>query len=154
MAPTSWPSGTSSSRMTDMTSTGMTGPARRMWTLFEPVHAVTYFAPEALDAFKAAGLRGFWRGYFAGRAAPLGMTGAAVVTASFYNFAPSFVARAVPGVWELIAPDDAMRVRREGAVASLRELLAGRDAEVKAAANLLERALDGLDDAGRVLAAA
>ena len=65
-APTSWPSGTSSSRMTDMT-----GPARRMWTLFEPVHAVTYFAPEALEAFKAAGLRGFWRGYFAGRAAPL-----------------------------------------------------------------------------------
>ena len=43
-----------------------------MWTLFEPVHAVTYFAPEARSAFEAAGLRGFWRGYFAGRAAPLG----------------------------------------------------------------------------------
>ena len=43
-----------------------------MWTLFEPVHAVTCFAPEARSAFEAAGLRGFWRGYFAGRAAPLG----------------------------------------------------------------------------------
>jgi hypothetical protein len=128
--------------------------ARRMWTLFEPVHAVTYFAPEARAAFEAAGLRGFWRGYFAGRAAPLGPVGAAVVTASFYNFAPAFVARAVPGVWELIGPGDALRVRREGAVASLRTLLAGQDAEVKAAAGLLERALDGLDDAGRVLAAA
>jgi Helix-turn-helix family len=128
--------------------------ARRMWTLFEPVHAVTYFAPEALDAFKAAGLRGFWRGYFAGRAAPLGMTGAAVVTASFYNFAPSFVARAVPGVWELISPDDAVRVRSEGAVASLRGLLAGQDAEVKTAVGLLDRALDGLDHPGRVLSAA
>ena len=128
--------------------------ARRMWTLFEPVHAVTYFAPEARAAYEGAGLRGFWRGYFAGRAAPLGAAGAAVVTASFYNFAPSFVGRAVPGVWELISPDDALRVRREGAVASLRELLAGRDAEVKAAANLLERALDGLDYPGRVLSAA
>ena len=49
--------------------------SRQMWTLFEPVHAVTYFAPEALDAWKAAGLRGFWRGYFAGRGGPLGRLG-------------------------------------------------------------------------------
>src|ERR1700761_7637620 len=134
--------------------TDMAGQARRMWTLFEPVHAVTYFAPAALEAYQAAGLRGFWRGYFAGRAAPLGAVGPAVVTASFYNFAPSFVGRAVPGVWELISPGDALRVRRDGAVAALRELLAGRDAEVKAAAGLLDRALDGLDYPGRVLGAA
>ena len=56
--------------------------ARRMWTLFEPVHAVTYFAPEALEAFKAARLRGFWRGYFAGRAAPRGAAGPVGVTGS------------------------------------------------------------------------
>jgi hypothetical protein len=134
--------------MTDM------NQSRQMWTLFEPVHAVTYFAPEALDAWKAAGLRGFWRGYFAGRGGPLGAAGPEVVTASFYNFAPSFVARALPSVWELIPPADAMRVRREGAVAALGGLLAGRDAEVKAAAGLLERALDGLDYPGRVLGAA
>jgi len=55
----------------------VTGPAaaRSIWTLFEPVHAVTYFAPEARSAFEDAGLRGFWRGYFAGRAAPLGPAG-------------------------------------------------------------------------------
>src|ERR1700721_1374514 len=34
--------------------------ARSMWTLFEPVHAVTYFAPEARAATEDAGLRGFW----------------------------------------------------------------------------------------------
>ena len=78
--------------------------ARSMWTLFEPIHAVTYFAPEARSAYEQAGLRGFWRGYFAGRAAPLGAASAAVVTASFFNFAPAFVARAIPGVWELITP--------------------------------------------------
>ena len=49
--------------------------ARSMWTLFEPIHAVTYFAPEARAALEEAGLRGFWRGYFAGRAAPLGPAG-------------------------------------------------------------------------------
>src|SRR5579863_3438408 len=78
--------------------------ARAMWTMFEPVHDVTYFAPEALSEFTEAGLRGYWRGYFAGRAAPLGGTRAAVVAASFFNFAPSFVARAVPGVWDLVTP--------------------------------------------------
>ena len=151
--------------------------ARRMWTLFEPVHAVTYFAPEARAAYEAAGVRGFWRGYFAGRAAPLaiggggghrggreaggssgdggsGGVGAGVVCVAFYNFAPGFVGRAVPSVWELITPGDAVRVRREGAVAALGGLLAGREAEVKAAAGLLERALDGLDYPGRMLGAA
>jgi hypothetical protein len=75
--------------------------ARAMWTLFEPIHAVTYFAPEARSAFEQAGLRGFWRGYFAGRAAPLGPVGAAVVSAEFFNFAPAFVGRVIPGVWPL-----------------------------------------------------
>ena len=67
-----------------------------MWTLFEPVHAVTYFAPEARSAFEDAGLRGFWRGYFAGRAAPLGPASAAVVGASFFNY-PAMVAGRSPG---------------------------------------------------------
>jgi len=125
-----------------------------MWTLFEPIHAVTYFAPEARSAFEQAGLRGFWRGYFAGRAAPLGAASAAVVTASFFNFAPAFVARAIPGVWELITPDEALRIRMAGATEALRGLLAGRDAEAAAAADLLWRAIGELDFSGRVLAAA
>ena len=127
--------------------------ARSMWTLFEPVHAVTYFAPEARSAFEQAGLRGFWRGYFAGRAAPLGDANSAVVTASFFNFAPAFVARAIPAVWELITAADALQVRTTGAVASLRGLLAGQEAEVAAAADLLWEAIGELDFAGRVLAA-
>jgi hypothetical protein len=128
--------------------------ARRMWTLFEPVHVVTYFSAEALSAFTDAGLRGFWRGYFAGRAAPLGPVGAAPVTASFFNFAPPMVARALPGVWELITPEDALAVRSAGAVAALRRLLGDDEADLTAAADLLLRAADGLDCAGRVLAAA
>jgi hypothetical protein len=128
--------------------------ARTMWTLFEPIHAVTYFTAEARSAYEQAGLRGFWRGYFAGRAAPLGGTNEAVVTASFFNFAPAFVARAIPGVWELITPADALRVRLEAATAALRGLLAGQEASAAAAADLLWRAVGELDFSGRVLAAA
>ena len=130
------------------------GAARAMWTMIEPVHDVTYFAPEALRAFTEAGLRGYWRGYFAGRAAPLGSSRAAVVTASFYNFAPAFVARAIPGVWDLITPQEAIAVREAGAAASLRRLLSGREAEAAKAADLLWLAVDNLDFAGRVLSAA
>src|SRR3984957_8834531 len=118
--------------------------ARSMWTLFEPVHAVTYFAPEARSAFEEAGLRGFWRGYFAGRAAPLGAVNAAVVGASFFTSSPVMVARAIPGIWELIAPAEALRVRQAGAVSALRGLLSGLDSEVTAAADLLRRAAGGL----------
>jgi hypothetical protein len=128
--------------------------ARAMWTLFEPVHAVIYFAPQGRAAFEEAGLRGFWRGYFAGRAAPLGPVSAPVVTASFFNFAPAFVARAIPAVWELITPEDALRTRLAGADAALCGLLAGREAEAAVAADLLWRAIGELDFSGRVLAAA
>ena len=128
--------------------------ARSMWTLFEPIHAVTYFAPEARAAFEEAGLHGFWRGYFAGRAAPLGPAGAAVVTASFFNFAPAFVGRAIPAVWDLITPEDALRTRLAGAEAGLRGVLAGREAEAEVAAGLLWQAIGELDFSGRVLAAA
>src|SRR6185437_3715349 len=128
--------------------------ARSMWTLFEPVHAVTYFAAEARSAYEQAGLRGFWRGYFAGRAAPLGAASAAVVAASFFNFAPAFVARAIPGVWELITPEEALRVRLAGAAEGLGRPLAGQEAEVAAAGDLLWRAIGELDFSGRVLAAA
>ena len=118
---------------------------RSMWTLFEPVHAVTYFAPEARSAFEEAGLRGFWRGYFAGRAAPLGPVSAAVVGASFFNFSPAMVTRAIPGVWELISPAEALRVRLAGAVSALRSLLGGLESEVTAAADLLGRAAGEAD---------
>lgn len=144
--------------MTDTTDVAAT-TARRMWALFEPVHVVSYFAPQSLEAFVQAGLRGFWRGYFAGRAAPVGLTGAAPIVASFFSFAPAIVGRAIPAIWDLITPRDALVVRQAGAVAALRSLLALPDgapvpgAIVAAADRLAEVAAD-LDYAGRTLAAA
>ena len=133
--------------------------ARRMWALFEPVHVVTYFTAAGRAAFEDAGLRGFWRGYFAGRAAPLGPTGPGPVIAAFFVFAPSMVRRAVPAVWDLAAPADVLAARQAGADAALRELLDlgpadAVPARVAAAADELMSAAASLDPAGRVLAAA
>ena len=76
-----------------------------------------------------------------------------MVTASFYNFASALVARAIPSVWDLIT-QEAIAVREAGVAASLRRLLSGQEAEAAKAAGLLWRAVEDLDFAGRVLAAA
>jgi hypothetical protein len=129
------------------------GDARRLWTFVEPIHAVTYFVPESRAAFEAANLRGFWRGYFAGRAAPLGPVGAAPVIALFFVFAPRMVTRALPDVWSRASPDAALRARVDGAVAALTGALPP-GTSVKEAADLLAEAAAAVETSGRALAAA
>lgn len=125
---------------------------RTLWVHYEPVHAVTYFVPETMAAFEAIGLRGFWRGYFAGRAAPLGATGPEPVIATFYGFAPVMVRRAFPDVWQRTTPEATLDARREGTTRALRRI--APDAEYAEAAGLLERAAADADIGGRVLGAA
>lgn len=122
-------------------------PARRLWQLIEPIHAVTYFAPESDAAFQAAGLRGFWRGYFAGRAAPLGAVGPEPVTAVFFGFHPDFVARALPAVWEMVPPDSAITARLEGATRALCRLFPepAERAALAEAAGLAHDAIIGVE---------
>lgn len=130
------------------------GTARVMWTLFEPVHAVTYFHPRARAAYEAVGLRGYWRGYFAGRTAPLGAVDAPPVVAAFFGFAPRMVARALPSVWRLATPEEALRARLTGAVQALAEFTYELpEAHLVETAELLEAAAGGADTAGRVLGA-
>ncbi|GAA2649843.1 SCO6745 family protein [Paractinoplanes durhamensis] len=125
---------------------------RRLWSLFEPVHAVIYFAPEGAAPFEAAGLRGFWRRYFAGRSAPLGAVGPGPVVASFFGFAPGTATRALPDIWTRITPAAALEARQAGANAALARLLDG--VPVDEAADLLEAAARAVDLPGRVLGAA
>jgi hypothetical protein len=126
-----------------------------MWTLFEPVHAVSYFSPESRSAFEAVGLRGFWRGYFGGRAAPLGPVGPAPVLATFFSFAPRMVTRAVPDVWQRAEPDAILAARLDGARGALKRLADGQPAaDLAEAADLLAGAAGRTGSAGRVLAAA
>jgi hypothetical protein len=130
--------------------------ARTVWQRLELIHAVTYFAPEAIGALRDAGYRGFWMGYFAGRAAPLGAVGPHVVGALFYNFAPSRVSRALPDAWGFAPPEAALAARLAGSVAALRRSLGagagGRD--VGAAAELAARAARSAPPDGRALYAA
>jgi hypothetical protein len=127
--------------------------ARRFFDRLEPVHAVTYFAPEARTAL--AELFGdFWTGYFAARSAPLGVVPAEVVTAAFYNFAPAHVAKALPAAWDATSPADALRVRRESAVAALRRYGVGDGDDVRAAADLAAKAAHSAPMDGRPLFAA
>jgi hypothetical protein len=122
-------------------------PARRLWQLAEPYHALTYFAPEAHQAFENVGLRGFWRGYFAGRAAPLGAIGPAVVTACFYGFHPDFVARALPSIWSMATPETALAARLAGVEAALRRGF-GTDLSGPAFAEAADLARLGLEESG------
>lgn len=125
---------------------------RAAWQMFEAIHAVTYFAQESIDAFEGAGLRGFWRGYFAGRAAPMGAVGPGVVVATFFGFRPDFVQRAIPSVWELLPPAEALNARLDGAASALRRVLG--DTDVSKAVHEARRTLDGCDVGGRPLFAA
>jgi hypothetical protein len=120
--------------------------ARRMWTLFEPIHIVSYFTGEPRQAFEDVGVRGFWRSYFAGRAAPLGEVGTAPVVAAFFSFAPAMVSRAVPGIWTLITPGEALAVRRTGAAAALRRLLDDAGIAPAAAATAADRLAAAAND--------
>ncbi|NJC15055.1 hypothetical protein F4558_004881 [Micromonospora profundi] len=139
--------------MTTLAEPGRT--ARLMWTHFEAVHAVTYFHPRARAAYEAVGLRGYWRGYFAGRSAPLGATEAAPVIAAFFTFAPPMVSRALPAVWRLATPTEALRARLTGAVQALAELTYELpEAHLMETADLLEEAATAAQTAGRVLGAA
>lgn len=128
---------------------------RGLGVLVESVHAVVYFAPEPQAVYAELGLRGYWRGYFASRAAPLGAAGPELVTALFGGFAPAKVSRAVPQVWSVVSPPQMQAARLAGATAALRRLLGEhRLPAVAAAAELTCRCVRALTFPGRPMAAA
>ncbi|MFF4586366.1 hypothetical protein [Streptomyces sp. NPDC001388] len=131
--------------------------ARTMWERFEPVHDLVYFAPEVRRAADGLGLRGYWMGYFALRAAPLGPAPASVVTSCFYVFHPDRVARALPDAWTYADPADVLAARAQAVDAAMTGLH-GPEAvasdEMAEAADLAWEAARAADTAGRVLAAA
>jgi hypothetical protein len=130
--------------------------ARRLYQLVEPIHLVTYFSDEPTQALMALGLRNYWDGYFAGRAAPLGLVPAEVVHAVFYNFAPGEVSRHIPRVWHITSPQEALAARQQGSVAALRRILddLADAAGLARAAELAMKAATSAPTEGRVLYAA
>lgn len=128
---------------------------RRMWRTLEPVHALTYFAPASTDALKATGLRGYWMCYFAARSAPMGAATSPVVEATFYNFAPRLVRRAIPDAWSFATPDAVLAARWDGVAAALAPHADAASSDALATARqLLTRAVEHAGVDGRTLAAA
>lgn len=131
--------------------------ARAMWERFEPVHDLVYFTPEVRQVADGLGLRGYWMGYFALRAAPLGPAPAAVVTSSFYVFHPDRVARALPDAWGHADPAEVLAARARGVDAAMTALYGPQvvaSDETAEAADLAWTAAQAADTAGRVLGGA
>ncbi len=130
--------------------------ARRLWSRLEPIHVVTYFSPEARAALSDAGYKGFWMGYFAGRAAPLGPVGPEIVLATFYNFSISHIRKAIPDAWTFAGPRAALDARQRGASAALQRAFASDDLAEAAetAAALARAAAESAPMEGRALFAA
>ncbi len=134
----------------------MAGPieSRALWRSFETVHAVTYFADESRSAAAAAGLKGFWMGYFAFRAAPLGEVGPGTVLATFANFAPRRVQRAIPDAWAHASPAPLLDARAASSAAALRGAVPDVDRLAQDLADDLRRVAGAGDRTGRPLYAA
>src|SRR5918994_1508960 len=96
--------------------------ARKMWRTLEPYHGLIYFTPRASEAYAALGVRG-QDGYFASRAAALGPVPAEVVIATFYNFEPGLVRRAIPAAWDAAPPAAFVDARLGAADLALRDVL-------------------------------
>ncbi|MFG1793642.1 MarR family transcriptional regulator [Nocardia sp. NPDC049149] len=124
----------------------------RMFELVEPIATVT-FSEVVNEAFLSLGMRNYWDGYFAGRAAPLGLAPAEVVHAVFYNFADGEVARHIPWVWGKVTPQEALAVRERASAVALRQQI-GEVAEspgLVRVADLATRAAMSAPTEGRAL---
>jgi hypothetical protein len=131
--------------------------ARALWQFGEPVHAVTYYAPERREATDALGLKGGWMSYFGCRAAPLGAVEAPVVASLFFNFEPTMVARSVPDAWRCASPAALLDARSASMDLALRRVLGDdvvRSPTVSRAAALASAAVTGCDMTGHVMGAA
>ncbi len=128
--------------------------ARDIWMRVETLHAVTYFGEETVEAGRRLGCSGFWMSYFGFRAAPMGRVEAAVVDATFFNFAPSFVARWVPEVWQRAEPRSFLAARADAGAATLRRLVPGVERVAVVVNPALARAAASGVRAGRPLFAA
>jgi hypothetical protein len=94
--------------------------ARATWRLGEPLHGMIYFAQEGPEQYTGIGLRGQRMGYFASRSAAFGKASADLVLATFYNFSPALIRRAIPAAWELADPSTVLTARLAAVDGALR----------------------------------
>ncbi|TAN30137.1 MAG: hypothetical protein EPN30_01215 [Actinomycetota bacterium] len=130
--------------------------SRAMWRLYEPIHSVVYFHPNATNHYRQVGLKGGWMSYFASRSAALGTPSEEVVEALFYHFSPALVQRAIPDAWQLAQPGEILEARHQLAVEAIYGALGQRssDNELRILATQLLDIARSLPLSGRALYAA
>ncbi|MFD7004200.1 hypothetical protein ACFWA5_50350 [Streptomyces mirabilis] len=111
---------------------------RKTWSTLEPYHGAVYFSPEAAGLYAEFGVDAR-TGYFASRSAALGAAPADLVIATFYNFNPQVVRRAIPAAWEAATPQQFAAARLTGIDTTLRRIL-GEDVSSPALARAAELA--------------
>lgn len=105
---------------------------RLLTRTFEGIHALAYFDDAVMKAWSEVGLKGYWMGYFASRAAPMGPVTAATVEATFPSFAPHRIRRAIPEAWNRATPPAILAARDAGVARALDEAWADIDADAVA----------------------
>ncbi|MDE2332160.1 MAG: hypothetical protein KGK16_15460 [Bradyrhizobium sp.] len=118
--------------------------ARRCFRKAEPIHAMIYFTPHGPECYAQAGITHQRMAYFASRAAAMGAVPAETVIATFFNFNPELVRRAIPAAWQIATPAQVLAARLEAVDRSLRQAWgaeAGSPA-VREAADLARRAAE------------
>src|SRR4051812_28836794 len=107
-----------------------------------PLWITSIMAPEVTEALDQLGLEATER-YFAARAAPLGAASPELVIATFFNFSPRAVCRAIPGAWAKASPAQVLDAQRAGIDVALRRAFATVDpAVIDDAVGLLRTAAD------------
>jgi Helix-turn-helix family len=111
----------------------------------EAVHGMIYFTSDGPEEYAKVGVTSNRTGYFASRAAAMGAVPAEVVIATFYNFHPGLVRRAMRDVWTVTTPPAMLDARLAAVDRSLRrafddEVL--RSTDFATAVDVLRRAAD------------
>lgn len=106
--------------------------ARHLTRALDGIHVLAYFDREVLGSWKAVGLKGYWMGYFASRAAAMGPVESAVVEATFPSFDVARIRRAIPDAWDLARPAEILAARDEAVGRALAEAWADVDADLLA----------------------
>ena len=124
--------------------------ARDLWEALEPIHASVYFTPEPKAEYETLGLEPISQ-YFASRSAPMGAVTHQVVAATFYNFSPGLVRRAMRDAWTTASPAEVVKARLTGVAALLERFHTVQSFETAEATALAGAACDVLTPEGRAL---
>ncbi|MFJ5193389.1 hypothetical protein ACIQCQ_14885 [Streptomyces sp. NPDC088394] len=130
---------------------------RRCHNAINPLHSTVYFSPDLGKELGELGIDDPNAAYFAARSAAMGAVGPGTVTAAFYNFNHDLVARHLPAVWSVAAPQAVLDARLRAADTTLRRLLGEEviaSPELAEAAGLALRAAGGCTRHARPLYAA